>query len=823
MAPGDPDPNTLMSLVFEALPFPVVVWRADTDRVEDFRIVAANRAANDSSAVDWDALVGKTVGKVFPNFLEGVPGERFIDVGLRCALEETEARGEQAYGDENIPAGFYRYILTPLGDRMLAQIIEDITARAVHTHVTDEQLRHAFHDSPVGMSVVSLRDGEVGRFVDVNEALCRRLGYSRDEMLALDVVEITHPEDRAHDRLIAEQLGSGSSGGFHYQKRHLRRDGTETWSSITGSVLRDEHGAPIAVMTHIADIDQRLRTQHELAESEARHRALLQAVPDLILRLSAEGEFLDVRRTPGYERFLTVSEAIGKKITEVLPASVAELGMQAIAAALETGELQRIEYDLEFLGAIHHFENRVVPDRSDEVICVIRDITDLKRIEEALREQALTDPLTGLANRSLFIDHTAQALRRLRREAGTVAVLFLDLDRFKLVNDGFGHPLGDELLKAVGQALRAIMRPTDTVARLGGDEFAVLIEDVGDPSDVIDVAERIREAISRPFVLRHSRVEHTTRASASIGLVTTGDPDADPNELLSHADAAMYRAKDRGRDQWAFYNDEMRSTAVRRLLLEEALKKGLENDEFAIDYQPVVELGSGRIVSGEALLRWDHPDLGRLRAADFVDLAEDTGLIVPIGRWVIDNACLAAARWNADRLATHAISVSVNISARQLGRPEIVDTVREALEGAGCTPTNLCLEITETALMDEPEVVEERLRELTSLGIVVSVDDFGTGYSSLSYLKRFPVHALKIDRSFVDGLGTESHDTAIVEATTNLGHILDLAVVAEGVETAEQLVLLRSLGCDYGQGHHIGMPQPLPEFRRLIGLRHRSR
>jgi diguanylate cyclase (GGDEF)-like protein len=381
-------------------------------------------------------------------------------------------------------------------------------------------------------------------------------------------------------------------------------------------------------------------------------------------------------------------------------------------------------------------------------------------------------------------------------------VLFLDLDHFKVVNDSLGHSLGDRLLVAIAERLAVALRPGDTVARFGGDEFVVLCEDLVTQHDAIAIAERVDEAVSGPFVIDDTEVF----VGVSIGIALPDDTEADPETLIRDADAAMYRAKDRGRSRWELFDNAMRASAVDRLDIENALRRALDRRELRVFYQPVIDLVTGRVTGVEALLRWEHSERGLLNPSDFITVAEETGLIVPIGSWVLDQACRQVQRWHASAERRSPLSVAINISGRQLGHPRLVEDLASVLHDTSIDPSLVELEITESVLMDDVEMSAETLGRLHALGVHLAVDDFGTGYSSLSYLRRFPVDILKVDQSFVDGLGEDSSDSAIVTAIITLAHTLGLSAVAEGVESALQLTELRRLGCDRAQGFHMARP-----------------
>jgi diguanylate cyclase (GGDEF)-like protein/PAS domain S-box-containing protein len=422
----------------------------------------------------------------------------------------------------------------------------------------------------------------------------------------------------------------------------------------------------------------------------------------------------------------------------------------------------------------------------------IQDITDRKAMEDALEHLAVHDALTQLPNRTLLTDRIEHALDQVDRRGGDVAVLFVDIDGFKFVNDGMGHRAGDELLTVVAARLREAVRPSDTVARFGGDEFVVVCEQLDGPWDATRIGDRIARAVEQPIMLQDREVVVT----ASVGIAVASDGST-ADALLRDADAAMYRAKQRGRARVEVFDEALRGRAAERLELEAALRRALAAGELAVAYQPVVRVADETVVGAEALLRWHHPTRGLVSPADFIPLAEETGLIVPIGAWVLHEALRQAHAW---RVAGRDLTISVNLSARQLMDPGLGDTVRAALEESGIDPRAVHLEITESVLMDDVEHSIQTLTNLRELGIEFEVDDFGTGYSSLSYLRDLPIDTLKIDQSFVRDLGVAGSDTSIVRAIVGLGRALGMNMHAEGVERPEQLAELRALGCDLAQG-----------------------
>ena len=423
--------------------------------------------------------------------------------------------------------------------------------------------------------------------------------------------------------------------------------------------------------------------------------------------------------------------------------------------------------------------------------------------ESQLAFQASHDALTGLPNRTVFIDRCEHAFRRSRRTNGDVVIFFVDLDHFKLVNDSRGHDVGDLLLRAVAERLSVATRDSDTVARFGGDEFTILCEDISDSASILELARRVQHSLAPPVSLPGGDI--FVRASVGVAVLTE---DIDAATLISMADAAMYRAKRLGGNRCEFYEDLMRSPATMMLSLQSELQQGIDRDEFFADYQPLVSLTNGKVTGAEALVRWRHPQRGVLPPQDFLGLAETSGLIVPIGKQILDLACHQAKRWQTSVPYGQAIRVNINLSPLEFLQPDLVHTIAGVLETSGVDPELIGLEITESAIMEDIDATATAMHDLKKLGVSLIIDDFGTGFSSLTHLKRFPVDELKLDRSFVAGLGSSGKDGAIVSAVIALAHSLDLTAVAEGVETADQRRSLQELGCDVGQGFFFGRPGP---------------
>jgi diguanylate cyclase (GGDEF)-like protein len=460
---------------------------------------------------------------------------------------------------------------------------------------------------------------------------------------------------------------------------------------------------------------------------------------------------------------------------------------------------------------------RKIVDENGNIVCFegsIEDITMRKKAEDQLKRQAFHDPLTGLPNRALFLDHLRMAMERSRRRKHMFAVLYMDLDRFKVVNDSLGHDAGDELLRGVARVLEQCGRSVDTIARFGGDEFAILQEEISAPKDAIAIARRILEGVRQPFTIGGNEVF----TSASLGIVLKTDGYDRPEALLRDADTAMYRAKELGKSRFKVFNRKMHDQALQLMELETDLRRAVDLREFEVVYQPIVQLDTRQVCGFEALVRWRHPEHGIIGPGDFISLAEDTGLIYAIDNLVLEEACAQVKRWQTMAEVTNGseLTVNINISGKHFGQSMLAGQISRALEDSGLSADSLNIEITESALMDNPSVAEEILQQLKDLGIRICIDDFGTGYSSLSYLQRFPIDVVKVDRSFIVAVDEDPDSQAIVRTVFSLGESMGLKIVAEGVETSGQLGFLEREGCRFVQGYFFYKPLTVSEVDHLL-------
>jgi diguanylate cyclase (GGDEF)-like protein/PAS domain S-box-containing protein len=636
------------------------------------------------------------------------------------------------------------------------------------------------------------------------------LGYTPEEWLENKLwLECVHPDDRKRVLAADERFEAGGEP-FSEEYRLFAKDGSVVWVLEEAVLVRDEAGEPLYWQGVMFDITGRKEAEEQLRLSEAELRALFEAMDDVVFEIDVQGRYLKVAPTNPPLLYQPREDRVGKTLHEVLPTKKAEELLSYIRRSLESRKTEKLEYSLSIEGRELWFEGTITPLSRESVLFVGRDITERKALEDQLAYQALHDPLTELPNRVLFTDRLRHALSRAKRRQQAVAIMFMDLDNFKVVNDSLGHQTGDRLLQLVSKRLRNFLRPEDTVARLGGDEFVFLLEDT-DANGASRIAERILGELRTPFTLDRRQFFVT----ASVGITVGGSNGKRAAELLRDADLAMYRAKHSGKARYAVFEATMNARALERLELEHGLRRAVERNEFVVYYQPEVSLATGRIVAFEALVRWQHPERGMLLPEQFIPLAEETGLVVPLGEAVLKEACRQAKEWHKQPLFDSP-AMSVNLSARQFREPGFVNTVAHIIDEAKLDPRHLFIEITESTAMSDAPATEATLEGLQDLGVRAIIDDFGTGYSSLSYLERFPVDYVKIHHSFVGGLGKQSRAETLGSAIINLAHALGLKVIAEGVETEEQFNRLRELGCDLAQGYYFARPLTGKDVRTLF-------
>lgn len=578
-------------------------------------------------------------------------------------------------------------------------------------------------------------------------------------------------------------------------------------------------GGTLFISVRILPLRALSRAQEALKEQQRLYRLVADNVSDLVTLHLPDGTFLYI--SPSCEPLLgyTQEELSAASLFRFIHPEDLQDAQATYASVSKHRSTQRFSHRLRSKsGEYVWFETFVRPifDGPGKIIQLqtsSRDISERKSFEAQLTYQAFHDPLTNLPNRALFMDRLQHALEGARRRETCVAVLFVDLDNFKVVNDSVGHQKGDKLLTALAERLQGCLRRADTLARLGGDEFTVLLEDVNDEHDAIRVVERIVEQLRRPFTLDN----HELFVTASIGIALSSSGELAGDDILGDADVAMYRAKTTGKAHYELFEQSMSTRAVERLTLETDLRRAIERGELKAYYQPVVQLETEMIYGVEALVRWAHPQRGLVSPSEFIPVAEDSGLILPIGWWVFEQACHQARVWQTKYPTDPPLTVSVNLSTKQFFHTDLVQEITRILGESGLEPASLELELTESLMMQEAESVD-KLRQLKDLGVKLAIDDFGMGYSSFAYLKRFPFDTLKIDRSFVAKLGRDPEATAIVRAIVTLAKTLHLGVVGEGIETKEQLNRLRALGCDLGQGFYFAKPLPSDAMDSLFAI-----
>jgi len=784
----------------------------DADLVVRF----ANTRLGDILGYDAVELVGSSATRLL--FAEDIAEIRHLaDRGRQGVLEASEIRLRHRDGTTVWTLAESSPIPDETGEAQTLVMFTDVTDRkaaevALREH--EDRLRGLFEHTSVGV----VRAGLDFTMLEVNPAMCRITGYPAEELVGRSVLDITHPDDRRTNEETIRRVATGVDRWAEVEKRYLHRDGHVVQVNVTVSAVPGPDGAPVHLAAIIQDVTEKVAALDALRRSEETLRLLAESAQDLIFRYRFEPEPRIDYASPALET------VYGWRLEDFLPGSdpmrslIGDAQAEAVMATLGSGHASVAPINVE----VAHKDGRkiwsdarvsAIVDETGELVGlqgVVRDVSERKVVEDQVAHQALHDALTGLPNRTLLVDRINQALVRLEREDGVAAVLFLDLDGFKLVNDSLGHAVGDQLLQGVGERLRSAARGMDSVARLGGDEFVVLCENLVDSTEAMTLAERLLEALAAPFDI----AGHQLFISASVGVATT--PVTDVDAILRDADAAMYQAKKSGRNRCTAFHPGLYEQSSRYLRLASELHGALERGELRVHYQPLLSLASGEVTALEALLRWQHPTDGMLFPEEFIAVAEDTGLIVDIGSWVLAEACLQTARWARSHPG---LSISVNVSPQQIA-DELIGHVETALSASGLSPCQLVLEVTESTVVANASVsVLARLREL---GVRISVDDFGTGYSSLAQLQELPVDELKIDRAFVQRLAGTDADAAVVTSIIDLAHIIGLHAVAEGVETPAQAAAVRSLGCDSGQGYLWSRPvasKSIPALlRRLSAL-----
>ncbi len=795
--------RTMFATIFENSPIPIVI-----SRISDGRFFEANQACFDLFGYRREEVLGKTTLEL--GMWPSAAGRERLLARLRseARVVNSDIQFRVRSGDL-IDVLYSAQVVEFSGEHCIVGTIVDVTARKRAEELQreyEQRFAKVFHSSPDAIVISRLSDGV---YLEVNDAWAQLSGYSLDEALGKSSHNLNiwvDPEDRQH---LLRMLATGSPvRQFDFQFRRKNGEIAQALMSAEVIELRGEK----CLLSLLADVTERRRAVEQLRESERRFADVVDAAGEYVWETNVEGHYTYVseriERVLGY----APAEIIGKEAYDFMPPE----------------EMVRLE---------HWFDTRTdpgTPIRNLEYVSITKDgrqiwqqvsgvpifdgagerigyrgtgldITERKIAEQRIEELATRDALTQLPNRRLLTDRLSQGILAAQRSGGLIAALFIDLDRFKTINDSLGHGAGDELLRMVAGRLQQLMRKGDTLARIGGDEFVVVLEALRVPEDAGAVAQKIIAVLSEPCMIAGKML--TTSASVGIS-VFPGDA-ADGMTLVRNADMAMYFAKEHGRRNYQFYSEEMNARAVEKLTMESTLRQAIKREEFELYYHPKFNLADGLLAGVEALVRWNHPELGVVGPARFIPIAEETGLIVPLGEWVLNRACRQSRDW-ADSFRRD-IPMAVNLSVGQFNRG-LTRTVRDALANASLAPALLELEITESVLMKNVDENIDVLRRLSDLGVSIAIDDFGTGYSSLAYLRRFHVDTLKIDQSFVRDVDSNLDDAAIIEAIVALGHSLKLTVVAEGVETEAQKRQLLELKCDQCQGFLFGEPVSAAQF-----------
>ncbi|WP_245795363.1 sensor domain-containing protein [Thioalkalivibrio denitrificans] len=812
-----------------------------------------NPAAEAIFGYGRDELLGANVSMLMPSpHREQHDGylRHYLETGRTCII----GTGRQVFGQRSdgslFPLDLSVSEIRADGEHLFAGIVRDVTER----HRFQETLalfQRAMDGAHNGIAIARLT-GDTEEITYVNEAFAGITGHAREDLLGaeLSVLPFGTDDARTCDLMRrAMRQGNPQRATLHC----ARPDGVAYWNDITLTPIRDQEGGISHCIAVLVDATALKQSEVALRESrdqlehrvEERTRNLTDVIGQLRREIServrveaalriSEQRLANAQRiarighweweietgrlywsdevyrilglrpnemTPDYQSFLKMIPEDDRKTLEY-----------AISRCLDEGTPYEIDHRImcpDGSERVLHEDGELVYDDDGQPVLMrgtAQDITEQRSYEEKLRHIANFDPVTELPNRALFRDRLEHALANAHRNGRMVALLFLDLDRFKNVNDSLGHMMGDDLLRQTAARLHGCVRDGDTVARFGGDEFVVILENVEHADQASLTADRIIQAMIHPFRLG----DHEHFCNVSIGISLYPDDDDDPENLVRYADNAMYLAKGQGGAGYRFYTPDMHARAMDRLVLQNSLHQALEMEQFELHYQPQLDLRSGRITGVEALVRWRHPERGLVPPSEFIPMAEDTGLIEGLGDWVLRTAAREIHSWAQRDLPT--LNLSVNLSPRQFRQPDLPQRIARALADSGLPAQQLQLEITEGALIEDLGQTVATLNRLSELGASISIDDFGTGHSSLAYLKRLPVHVLKIDREFVDGIGHDPDDAAIAEAIIALSRTLRMEVVAEGVETREQATFLRERGCDLAQGYYISRPLPADAF-----------
>lgn len=778
-------------------------------------ILFANQSVEKIFGYSSNELIGETLLKLIPERLHPICESR-ISRYLKSGKKNIPKRAielpvRHKKGHEFlIEISFGEFAAE--GERMFTAVMRDITERkeAEEALRKSEEYRNLFAHAN---DAIIIFEPENETVLDVNDFACKTYGYTREEFIGLKLDKIS--ENLNRKRNLLDKILNGEAPEL-FESIHLQKDGTLINVAINSSMI--EMDGKLAVLSIIRDVTARIKADTALRESEYKLRTLVENMSEGLLHLD-----LDNRIVYTNDRF--------RKMTSYSEEDLS--GQNALRLLFDAEGRETIGNSIKRKteGVSENYEVQIrtangsnlwvlvgtVPtlDADGKLIgsmSVLTDITERKHAEEKLLHNAMHDSLTGLPNRALFLEHLRRAMGRSPRRKKTFAVLFLDFDGFKLINDSLGHQEGDKLLKMIAERLGSLVRGSDVVARLGGDEFTILLDELSQGKDVFYITDRINEVLRHPFDLGGREIY----IGASIGIVLRDKRYKTPDEMLRDADIAMYRAKAGGKGRYAVFNQDMHRQLSNRLSLESELRLALERGEFKVFYQPIVEIADNRLIGFEALVRWFHPERGQILPGEFIPVVEETGLIVPLGEWVLRESCRQVRQWQNEIPDRRNLTLSVNLSCKQFLQQDLAETVSNILDETGLEARFLRLEITESHVMENSEMAITIMNRLRDIGIQMSIDDFGTGYSSLSYLQRLPINYLKIDRSFINLMNANHQNSEIVRAIVMLAKNLNMQVIAEGIETEEQAQSLINLDCNFGQGFLYAKPTDAIEAERII-------
>ena len=761
------------------------------------RFFYANKAASRLLGYSQQELLSMTVFDVDPNYQPEVWPSHWLQLQKTGALsfESTEISKDGRIIHTEVMANYLQYA----GQEYNCAIVRDITARKQAEHELG-LMKTAVEKSSTSFFRLSSR----GEVLYVNEHACQSLGYTREELIGRCVWEFD--PDFPSEAWGPMWVGLKRDGVVFIESYHQRKDGTLFPVEITGNYICADGEEYSFVF--VQDISGRKRIEEQLMLA---HTTINKSKTAFFWQ-NAHGQVMYANQFACESLGYSLEELVGKYIWEFDPDFPAEAWPASWDDIKEKGNISLISRHQRKDGSIFPVEvtaNYILSGNEEHSFVFVQDITERQQTEENIRKMAHYDALTDLPNRTLLYDRMSQLIAWSHRDEQKFAVLFLDLDRFKYVNDSMGHAVGDKLLKCVAERLAGSVREGDTISRIGGDEFLILLRDTDAQSAAL-VAAKILKILENTYNI--DGLEVFTHASIGISLYPDNADDVD--RLIKYADTAMYRAKEEGRNNFQFFGAEMNLRSTLLFSMEKDLRLALARQEFSLHYQPQADLRTGMICGAEALIRWKHPEKGFISPADFIPVAEDTGQIIPIGEWVLRTACQQIASLRKQGLP--AFPVGVNLSIRQLRLPNLASVVTGILDESGLEPSDLELEITENIMMTHVQTAVAFLEEMRKLGVQLAIDDFGTGFSSLSYLKKLPVTKLKIDQSFVRDIESDENDAAIVRSIIGLGHQFKLKVISEGTETREQMEFLSANGCDEIQGYYFSRPLPADQFMEFV-------